>query len=277
MLSNLVSQLREQNALDRYSEVLEEVPRVRADLGYPPLVTPTSQIVGIQAVLNVLQGERYKQVTQEVKNYLLGLYGRPPGEINEEVRRDVIGDEEVVDVRPADLLKPELKKLEEEGRKLGIIHREEDLLTYALYPQVAVKFLRGELKEETMPSPASAEAKSPADTAMPMEFSVDVDGEVFSVKVSSALGKTISVDKPRKPQEAAEGAVVSKMQGMILAVKVKAGDKVKKGDTLLTIEAMKMQNNILAEHDGTVKEIFTFQGEVINAGDILMVVESNAK
>jgi pyruvate carboxylase subunit B len=275
MLSNLVSQLREQNALDKFSKVLEEVPRVRADFGFPPLVTPTSQIVGIQAVLNVLSGGRYKQVTQEVKSYLLGNYGRPPGEINEEVRRQVIGDERPVDVRPADLIKPELEKLREEGHKLGIIHQEEDLITYALYPQVAVKFLRGELKEETMPSPAAVAAKGSITPDLPMELSVDVDGEVFNVKISSVLGKTIEVEKSKKPKELPAGAVVSTMQGMILAVKVKVGDKVKEGDVLMTIEAMKMQNQIIAPHGGVVKEIFTFQGEVVNAGDILLVVEAN--
>lgn len=273
MLSNLVRQLREQNALDKFSKVLEEVPRVRADLGYPPLVTPTSQIVGIQAVLNVLSGERYKQVTQEVRNYLLGQYGRPPGEVNEEIRKQVIGKEQPIDVRPADLIKPELPKLQKEGHKLGIIHREEDLITYALYPQVAVKFLRGELKEEVMPSPAEVAVKSSPTPDLPMEFSVDVDGEVFNVRIASVLGKAIEVEKPKKTEELPAGAVVSPMQGMILAVKVKVGDKVKEGDVLLTIEAMKMQNQVVAPHGGVVKEVFTFQGEVVNSGDVLMVVE----
>jgi pyruvate carboxylase subunit B len=275
MLSNLVSQLREQNALDKFGKALEEVPRVRADLGYPPLVTPTSQIVGIQAVLNVLSGGRYKQVTQEVKNYLLGNYGRPPGEVNEEVRRQVIGDERPVDVRPADLIKPELEKLREEGHKLGIVHRDEDLITYALYPQVAVKFLRGELKEETMPSLSASTAKGSTIPDLPTEFSVDVDGEVFNVKISSVGGKTIEVEKSKKPKELPAGAVVSTMQGMILAVKVNVGDKVKENDVLMTIEAMKMQNYVIAPCGGVVKEIFTFQGEVVNAGDILLVVEAN--
>ncbi|MFC1948112.1 biotin/lipoyl-containing protein, partial [Chloroflexota bacterium] len=157
----------------------------------------------------------------------------------------------------------------------GIIHSEEDLMTYALYPQVAVKFLRGELKEEAMPSPAEATSKSSGPADLPAEFAIDVDGEVFNVKVSSIMSKTISVDSPQKPQEVPEGAVVSKMQGMILTITVKAGDKVKEGDVLLTIEAMKMQNNIVAEYDGIVKELFTFQGEVVNAGDILMVVEAD--
>ena len=275
MLSNLVSQLREQNAMDKFGKALEEVPKVRADLGYPPLVTPTSQIVGIQAVLNVLTGTRYKQVTQEVRNYLLGQYGKAPGEINEEIRKQVIGDEKPIDCRPADLLKPELPKLQEEAHKLGIIHREEDLITYALYPQVAVKFLRGEMKEEAMPSMAQATASSSAVPDLPMEFSVDVDGEVFNVKVASVMGKTIATGNGKKSKEIPAGAVVSSMQGMILGVKVKVGDKVKEGDVLMTIEAMKMQNNVTAPHGGTIKEILTFQGEVVNSGDVLLVIDKN--
>jgi pyruvate carboxylase subunit B len=275
MLSNLVSQLREQNALDKFSQVLEEVPRVRADLGYPPLVTPTSQVVGIQAVLNVLSGERYKQVTQEVKSYLLGNYGRPPAEINEEVRKQVIGDKKSIEVRPADLIKPELKKLEEEGHKLGIIHQEEDLVTYALYPQVAVKFLRGEIKEESMPSQGEVTTKSSSTPDLPLELSVDVDGEIFNVKIASVLGKAIDVEKSKKAKEIPTGAIVSPMQGMITMVKVKVGDKINKGDMVVTLEAMKMQNDVKASHDGIVKEIFTFQGEIVDAGDILMVVEPN--
>jgi pyruvate carboxylase subunit B len=273
MLSNLVSQLKEQNALDKYSQALEEVPRVRADLGYPPLVTPTSQIVGTQAVLNVLSGVRYKQVTQEVKNYLLGQYGRPPGEVNEEVRRQVIGEEQPIDTRPADHIKPELPKLRREGHKLGIFHQEEDLVTYALYPQVALKFLHGEIKEEAMPSPSEAVAKSPPRPDLPMEFAVDVDGEVFNIRVTSVLGKTVEVEKAKKPEELPAGAVVSPIQGMVLVIKVKVGEKVKQGDALMIIEAMKMQNQVVSPCDGIVKKIMTFQGELVNAGDALMVLE----
>ncbi len=277
MLSNLVSQLREQKAMDKYNEVLDEIPRVRADLGYPPLVTPTSQVVGIQAVLNVLTGERYKQVTQEVKNYLLGYYGRPPGEINDEVRKQVIGDECPIEVRPAKLMDPEMEKLRDEGHKLGIIHQEEDAVTYALYPQVAVKFLRGELKEEIIPSPADAAASSPAPANLPSEFSVDVDGEVFNVRISSVLGKTIEAEKAKKPAGLPQGAVVSPMAGMILAVKVKVGDSVSKDDVVATIEAMKMQNEVRSPHSGVVREIFAFEGELVDSGDILVLVEPNDK
>ncbi len=140
MMSNLISQLQEQNALDRYEEVLKEIPRVREDLGYPPLVTPTSQIVGIQAVMNVLFGERYKVVTKEVKNYVKGYYGRPPVPIKEEIRKKIIGDEEPITVRPADLIPPELEKARKELN--GYMEKEEDVLTYALFPQVAMKFFR---------------------------------------------------------------------------------------------------------------------------------------
>ncbi len=277
MLSNLVSQLREQNALDKFSEVLEEVPRVRADFGYPPLVTPTSQVVGIQAVLNVLLGGRYKQVTQETKNYLLGYYGRPPGEVNEEVRRLVIGDERPIEVRPAELIEPELEKLRDDGHKLGIVHQEEDVVTYALYPLVAVKFLRGELTEEIIPTAVEGAAPSSSPPDLPAEFSVDVDGEVFNVKVSHVLGRTIEVEKSKKLQELPQGAVVAPMAGMILAIKVKVGDRVSEGDAVATIEAMKMANEVFSPHAGVVKEIFAYEGEVVNSGDVLIVVESNDK
>lgn len=276
MLSNLVSQLREQSALDKLGEVLGEIPQVRADLGYPPLVTPTSQVVGIQAVLNVLSGERYKQVTQEVKNYLLGYYGRPPGEVNEGIRRAVVGDEHPTDVRPADLLEPEMEKMRADGHKLGIVHQEEDAVTYALYPQVAVKFLRGDLSEEVLPTATEAVASSTPSLELPTEFSVDVDGEVFNVKVSPVLGKTAEVEKPRKPMELPEGAVVSPMAGMVLAVKVKVGDRVSEGDVVAVIEAMKMQNSVYSSHAGIVQEVFAYEGEIVDSGDVLMVVGNGA-
>lgn len=287
MLSNLVSQLKEQNALDKLEEVLREVPRVRQDLGYPPLVTPTSQLVGTQAVLNVLSGVRYKRVTQEVKNYFLGQYGQPPAGVNEDVRKLVIGDEKPIIVRPADVIKPELEKLGEEGQKLGILRKEEDLVTYALYPQVALKFLRGETKEEVIPSHTESTPRS-MKPDLPMEFSVDVDGEIFNVKVAPMQGKAllngtvlkprdIEVEKPEKPKGIPPGAVLSPMAGMILAVKTKVGTKVKEGDLLAMIEAMKMHNEVNSPHHGVVKEILVYEGEVVNSGDILMVLELNSE
>jgi len=140
MFSNLIAQLREQNAMDRLKDVLDEVPKVRKELGYPPLVTPTSQIVGTQAVFNVLSGERYSMVPKEVKDYVKGLYGKPPAPIDEEVKKKIIGDEEVITRRPADLLKPELKTIPDEAKQF--FESEEDALTYVLFPQAALEFFR---------------------------------------------------------------------------------------------------------------------------------------
>ncbi len=157
MLSNLISQLKQQNAEDKYYEVLAEVPRVRKDFGYPPLVTPTSQIVGTQAVLNVLMG-RYKMISKESKGLLRGEYGKLPGEVNEEVRKLAIGDDEVITCRPADMLKPELPKYKEETKDFA--KSEEDVLSYALFPQVAKKFFDIRDGKVSMPKP---EVKKEAD------------------------------------------------------------------------------------------------------------------
>lgn len=155
MLSNLISQLKQQNAEDKYYEVLAEVPRVRKDFGYPPLVTPTSQIVGTQAVLNVLMG-RYKMISKESKGLLRGDYGKLPGEVNEDVRKLAIGDEEVVTCRPADLLKPELEKYREETKDFA--KSEEDVLSYALFPQVAKKFF--DIRDGREEAPTAPKAES---------------------------------------------------------------------------------------------------------------------
>ena len=157
MLSNLISQLKQANAEDKYYDVLAEVPRVRKDFGYPPLVTPTSQIVGTQAVMNVLVGERYKMVTKESKGLLRGEYGQVLGEVNEDVRKKCIGDAEVITCRPADLLEPELEKYKEE---LGSVARsEEDVLSYALFPAVAKKFF--DWRENPTPAAEAAPAAAP--------------------------------------------------------------------------------------------------------------------
>lgn len=140
MLSNLVSQLKMQNALDKYEEVLKEVPRVREDLGYPPLVTPMSQMVGTQAVFNVVLGERYKMVPKEIKAYVKGEYGKPTVEISEEIRKEIIGDEEVITCRPADLIPPQLESIRNEMKEY--LEQEEDVLSYALFPQVAMEYFK---------------------------------------------------------------------------------------------------------------------------------------
>lgn len=276
MLSNLVSQLREQDSLNRLGEVLQEVPRVRADLGYPPLVTPTSQVVGIQAVMNVVAGGRYAKVTKEVKDYFMGLYGRPPAPMNEEIRQLVAGSNGTIDVRPASILEPELEKMRADADKLGILHKEEDAITYALYPQVATKFLRGEIKEEVIPSPAQLPPSEAAPIELPAEFAVDVDGEIFNVKISSVLGKTVETAATKR-RNGAKGAVPSPIGGMVLGITVKIGDTVKTGEVVARMEAMKMETEVHAPHDGVVREIIAYEGEVINSGDILMVVTADGE
>ncbi|WP_461462658.1 sodium-extruding oxaloacetate decarboxylase subunit alpha [Methanobrevibacter sp.] len=269
MLSNLVSQLKEQNALDRYQDVLEEMPRTREDMGYPPLVTPTSQIVGIQSVMNVLGGERYKTVSNEVKEYMRGMYGRPPAEVNPDVYKKILGDEKPIDCRPADLLEDEMEKYEKIGNDLGIIKKEEDVLTLALYPQVAEKFLKGEAEEEEL-KPKVPVSEDPL--AIPTQYNVEVDGDVFDVKIIPT-GYLQVEETDKGPFTPVEGAITSSMQGMVLNIKVEVGDKVAKGSTVAVLEAMKMENDILAEKDGVVTQILVEKGDAVSAGDTIMVIE----
>ncbi len=175
MFSNLIAQLKEQNALDKLEDVLAEVPRVQEDMGYPPLVTPTSQIVGVQAVINVLTGERYKIATRETRDLVKGMYGRTPAPIKEEIVKKILGDEKPIDCRPADLLEPEFEKRKQELVEAGIENpSDEDVLIYALYPVTGLKFLKGEIEEEPFPAPAG-EVKG--------EFTVEIEGKKFKVKV----------------------------------------------------------------------------------------------
>jgi len=268
MLSNLVSQLIEQKALDKYDEVLAEIPRVRKDLGYPPLVTPTSQIVGTQAVLNVITGDRYKMVPKEVKDYVKGLYGKSPAMIDPQVRLKVLCDEEPITVRPADLLPPEYENAKKAVDALGLAKQEEDYLTYALYPQVALKFLQGTAVEEQLIKKQPAATASAPLKAEPMALNVEIDGESYLVKVAPA-GMTLAEAQPKAPKD---GLTVP-MQGVIIRYKVKKGDKVAEGDAVVVIEAMKMEQNILADKNGTVKEIYINEGTTVTPGDVLMSIE----
>jgi pyruvate carboxylase subunit B len=282
MLSNLVSQLKEQNALDKFDAVLEEMPRVRAELGYPPLVTPTSQIVGTQAVLNVIMGERYKVIPKEVKDYVRGLYGKTPFPISEEMISKIIEDERPTTVKPAALLKPEYEKMKKEAEDLGIIKCEEDVLTYIMYPAIAPKFLKGEATEEELPSACPLPAsKAPVPSGIPSEYRVEVDGNVFDVKIEPKGGSYVvnPVDKDgkkpvddKKPKDT-PGAVTSSMQGMVLSIKTKVGAKVNAGDVVCVIEAMKMENTVNAPRAGVVKEIVVAEGGAVASGDVLMIIE----
>ncbi len=305
MISNLAQQLREQGALARMPEVLAEIPRVRADLGYPPLVTPTSQIIGTQAVLNVLTGRRYKSVASEVKLYLQGRYGRAPGPVNEEVRSLAIGRDEVISCRPADLLKPELDRLT--AAASAFAPSEEDVLTYAMFPEVGRAFL----ESRAAGSPAAAAAPSslpptasPAAVA-PTEFNVTVHGETYHLKITGAGHRSehrrpfyVTVDgmpeeilvetltegaltgeaapvAPRvshRPKASKAGHVTSSMPGTIVAVMVQPGDSVKAGDSVLVIEAMKMENEVPAPVAGTVRSVYAVKGDNVNPDEALLEI-----
>ncbi len=274
MISNLVSQLKDQDALDKMDALFDEIPRVRKDLGYPPLVTPTSQIVGTQAVFNVLiGGDRYKNVTNEVRDYVRGLYGKPPGPISDEIRTLIIGDEPVITVRPADLLEPVYEKMKAQAVADGLVKKEEDVLTYILYPAIAPSFLRGERKQEDIPQKKQMVSESPQ---IPPSMEVEVDGEVFNVRIISVGGSAVVSAAPAQekiPRGDIQGGVKSNMQGMVLKILVNRGAQVKKGDTLLVLEAMKMENPIHSPVDGRVADIFVDTGDTVQSGDVLLVVE----
>ena len=267
MLSNLVSQLKAQDALDKYQEVLAEIPQVRKDLGYPPLVTPTSQIVGVQSVMNVLAGERYQNVTKEVKEYLKGYYGKSPSTINQDLYKEAIGDEEPITCRPADLIEPELENARKELEKEDLIKKEEDVLTYALYAKVAEKFLKGEAVAEEIPEPQPETAP----TEVPNAYDVEVDGETFSVKILPT--GYIEIGGGGQPPKDIEGGLKSSMQGMIVKLKVKVGDNINEGDIVAVLEAMKMENDVKADKSGKITEIFIAEGDTVEKDDILMVIE----
>jgi pyruvate carboxylase subunit B len=307
MLSNLASQLKEQNAIDKINDVLNEVPVVRKDLGYPPLVTPTSQIVGSQATLNIISGERYKIITNEIKNYLKGLYGKPPGEINENLRKLAIGDEKVIDRRPADYLQSEFTKLKAElGDKAK---SEEDVLSYALFPQVATEFFelreKGELKVLMPKFEAPQKEKKHIEKLAPSEFNVKVHGEMYHIKIAGSGRRTenprmffVYVDgrleevlveplvevvtsqegelipkvaiKTERPKATEIGDVTTTIPGKVSSIKVKKGDKVSAGDPVMVIEAMKMENEVHTPIDGIVYEIYVTEGDTVNPGEALI-------
>ena len=276
MISNLVSQLKEQNALEKLDEVLVEIPQVRADLGYPPLVTPTSQIVGTQAVLNVLMGGRYKTVTNEVRDYLRGLYGKSPKALDLAFIESVVGPVDRIECRPADTLEPVYDKMKADAEGQGLVKKEEDVLTYILYPAIAPAFLKGEKKAEPMPEPKAAAPAAAVDYEIPRSMEVEVDGEVFAVRILSVEGESVvsaEADANHRPRGDVPGGVKSSIQGMVLDIKVQAGQKVSAGDTLLVLEAMKMENPVVSPVDGTVTEIFVENGAVVQSGDVLVVVK----
>ena len=293
MLTNMEGQLKEQGAADRIDEVLEEIPRVRKDLGYIPLVTPTSQIVGTQAVINVLTGERYKSITKETAGLLKGEYGATPAEVNQELQAKVLDGAKPITCRPADLLKAEMDTLTEElktkAKEEGITLAEnldDDVLTYALFPQVGLKFLKNRNNPDAFePAPgvetAVASAPAPVATAQGTieTYSVKVDGQVFDVEVGPQ-GQLTSVTPvagaaPTTPAPVAAPAgnaepVNAPLAGNIFKIIAQSGTQVAEGDVLLILEAMKMETEVRATRAGTVGEVFVKEGDAVAVGAPLM-------
>jgi oxaloacetate decarboxylase (Na+ extruding) subunit alpha len=277
MISNMENQLREQNALDKLEEVLKEVPRVRKDMGYPPLVTPTSQIVGSQATLNVLTGERYKIITKETRQCVLGNYGKLPAPIDEELMNKVSADGKVTDCRPADLLDPEWGTV---CKELGDQYTsEEDRLTYALFPKVALKFF--EARGKPQPKAAAAQTNAPvaAAPAGSAVYSVRVNGKDYTVEVAAggAASPAPAVTAPAALPVAAPAAsngspLVAPLPGSIFSMKCKQGDAVNEGDTILVMESMKMESEITAHQSGTIQSVLVKEGDSVQTGDELVII-----
>ena len=297
MMSNLAHQLKEQGALDRIDEVFQEIPRVRKDLGYPPLVTPSSQIVGTQAVVNIITGERYKTITNEVKRYLQGGYGKAPDEVNANLRARAIGNEAVIDVRPADLIKAEMDKLRKEATDLA--KTEEDVLIYAMFPDIGKTYLeqrqQGTLEPEVLlPSDMATASSAP----MATQFKISLHGETYDIHLTGAghqgqqqrqlyltvdgvpeevilqpLNEFEQQSASGRPVAKVPGDITSSMPGNVIEVLVKEGDKASVGDSLLVIEAMKMETEIKASVAGTISFVHVQKGDRIIPGETLIQIK----
>ncbi|HGH6027260.1 TPA: sodium-extruding oxaloacetate decarboxylase subunit alpha [Vibrio mimicus] len=293
MLTNMESQLKEQGAAHRIDEVLEEIPRVRQDLGYIPLVTPTSQIVGTQAVINVLTGERYKSITKETAGVLKGEYGATPASVNAQLQGRVLDGSQAITCRPADLLQAELdhltKELIEKAKSENIALADEqvdDVLTYALFPQVGLKFLKNRHNLDAFepapgkePAPVAAPVPVAAQTAAGIEtYSVKVDGVVYDVEVGpqGQLTSVVPAAQKAAPQAVAATnsqsaeAVAAPLAGTIFKIEVEQGTEVAEGDVLIVLEAMKMETEIRAARDGVVHELHVKEGDSVRVGASLL-------
>ncbi len=295
MLTNMESQLREQDAADKLDAVLEEIPKVRKDLGHIPLVTPTSQIVGTQAVLNVLTGERYKSITKETRGILRGEYGATPAPMNPEIQAMVLEDgEEPITCRPGDLLQPEMQRLQDELIKIadekGIKLAEnvvDDVITYAQFPQIGLKFLenRGNPDafepapgSETEPVVAAAPATAPASAGGQENYHVVVNGNGYDVSVAPGgavqnIQAAASPPVAAAPVVAAAGAgepITSPLAGNIWKIQVREGQVVESGEVVIILEAMKMETEVRASTAGTISAICIKEGDAVKVGDTLI-------
>jgi len=292
MLTNMENQLKEQGAADKLNEVLLEIPRVREDLGFIPLVTPTSQIVGTQAVLNVLTGERYKTITKETAGVLKGEYGLTPAPMNKELQERVLDGSEVITCRPADKIQPELATLEaellKEAKEQGLTlcdDQIDDVLTYALFPQVGLKFIKNRYNPDAFEAVPSADDEANKPAAKPAgknsvkaeQYSVKVDGKVYDVVVAQGgeLKEVTLKDSEHLPQSAsvASGETLNApLAGNIFKVKVKAGQVVNEGDVVVIMEAMKMETEVRAMHTGTIAEVLVSEGDSVTTGDAIIAL-----
>lgn len=293
MLTNMENQLRDQGAEGRLDEVLAEIPRVREDLGFIPLVTPTSQIVGTQAVMNVLFGERYKSISRETQGVLKGEYGATPAAVNAELQARVLDGGKAITCRPADLLEPELDKLTAEltakaaQQSIDLASGErqvDDVLTYALFPEIGLKFLANRGNPEAFEPVPCAQERAPAPAAttesgsasQPSVYTVTVAGQSYVVQVAEG-GEIDSVtpaatSAPAAPVStaAAGEAVVAPLAGNIFKVTVGEGDHVQQGDVIIVLEAMKMETEVRAPTSGTVSAVMVKEGDVVAVGDALV-------
>ncbi|EKO3463122.1 sodium-extruding oxaloacetate decarboxylase subunit alpha [Vibrio fluvialis] len=292
MLTNMESQLKEQGAADRMDEVLQEISRVREDLGFIPLVTPTSQIVGTQAVINVLTGERYKSITKETAGVLKGEYGAAPAPVNAALQAKVLDGAEAITCRPADLLHAEMDHLTTDllakAKADGISLAEDvvdDVLTYALFPQVGLKFLKNRHNPDAFepapgcePAPAAAPVVS-ASSECVETYSVRVDGQVYNVEVGpqgqltsvipTAATQAAPVTAPAETVSDAE-AVPAPLAGNIFKINVQTGSEVAEGDILIVLEAMKMETEIRAARGGVVQDLHVKEGDSVTVGAPLL-------
>jgi oxaloacetate decarboxylase alpha subunit len=292
MLTNMESQLKEQGALDKMDEVLKEIPRVREDLGFIPLVTPTSQIVGTQSVLNILAGERYKSITKETAGVLKGEYGATAAPVNKALQLKVLAGEEPITCRPADLIDDELVQLTAELDGLAqkdnfVLAKDaiDDVLTYALFPQVALKFLQNRNNPDAFePPPAALKVAGDINTAKQTHnrsteaavYSVRVDGKVYQVEVaengtlSNIQALVSKVQETTKVSSAATEALQSPLSGTIFKMLVNVGDNVENGQVVLLMEAMKMETEIRATVSGIVNKVLVKEGDSVQTGQSLL-------
>ena len=291
MLTNMESQLKEQNALDKMDDVLLEIPRVRKDLGYIPLVTPTSQIVGTQSVLNILTGERYKTITREAAGILKGEYGAAPAPVNKELQVRVLEGSEAITCRPADNIEPELEILESEFDKIVLEknirvadEKIDDLLTYALFPQVGIQFLENRDNPDFFEPVPKEETSSPANEKNEGVYTVSFKGQSYTVSVSdggtitsmgassdeSSSNSGDSQEESNIPIANGKEDVSAPLSGTIWKILVSPNQAVKKGDTLVILEAMKMETEIKATRSGVVLNVSVKESDSVTVGQLLL-------